>query len=336
MARTYLITGGTGFIGSALVRRLVGEGHVVRILDDNSRGAKRRLADISGDVEFVLADVRDFAALRVAVRGSDSVIHLSAVNGTENFYNHPELVLDVGVRGTLTVIDACRAEGVRELVFASSSEVYQTPPLIPTDESVSLSVPDVTNPRYSYGGSKIIGELMVLNYGHTGFERVTIFRPHNVYGPDMGWEHVLPQFALRAVEAVVKQAHGPVSFAIQGDGRQTRAFVHIDDFTDGLLRVIERGKHREIYNIGNPEEVAIGEIARLVIGYFGREVELRPTSEPQGATPRRCPDITKLQSLGYMPRISLAKGLPSLIDWYRENGHLRPTAGPGPKSLSKK
>ena len=88
-------------------------------------------------------------------------------------------------------------EGVRSLVLASSSEVYQTPPHVPTDESAPLVVPDPTNPRYSYGGGKIISELMAINYGRKFFDRVLIFRPHNVYGPDMGCEHVIPQFALR-------------------------------------------------------------------------------------------------------------------------------------------
>ncbi len=127
----------------------------------------------------------------------DEVHHLAFVNGTEFFYSAPELVLDVGVKGMINVIDACRAEGVGKLILASSSEVYQTPPHVPTDETAPLVVPDPTNPRYSYGGGKIISELMAINYGRKFFERVLIFRPHNVYGPDMGWEHVVPQFAMR-------------------------------------------------------------------------------------------------------------------------------------------
>ena len=100
--------------------------------------------------------------------------------------------------------------------------------------------------------------------------------------------------------------------------------MHIDDFTDGLIRVIEAGRHREIFNIGNPDEVAIADIARLVMAHFGREINLETSPEPAGATPRRCPDISKLMSLGFVPRISLADGLPSLIEWYRENGFLKP------------
>ncbi|HEX3866584.1 MAG TPA: SDR family NAD(P)-dependent oxidoreductase, partial [Gemmatimonadaceae bacterium] len=116
--RAYLITGGTGFIGAEVARRLIAAGNSVRILDDNSRGALRRISGIESYIELVRADVRDTAAVRAAARGVDSVIHLAAVNGTERFYRQPELVLDVAIRGTLAVIDACRAESVGELVLA--------------------------------------------------------------------------------------------------------------------------------------------------------------------------------------------------------------------------
>ena len=109
------------------------------------------------------------------------------------------------------------------LVLASSSEVYQTPPQVPTDESAPLVVPDPTNPRYSYGGGKIISELMAINYGRKFFDRVLIFRPHNVYGPDMGFEHVIPQFALRLKRAAAQHRSGKVPFEIQGDGRRPAA-----------------------------------------------------------------------------------------------------------------
>lgn len=325
-AQRLLVTGGTGFIGSALVRRLVEDGRFVRVLDDNSRGVVRRLDGVMAEVDFVKADVRDEEAVAGAARGVDCVVHLAAVNGTENFYKHPELVLDISVRGMLSVLGACRKNGIGNLVFASSAEVYQTAPAVPTDETAPLSVPDVTNARYSYGGGKIIGELMAINYGRTGFERVAVFRPHNVYGPDMGFEHVLPQFALRALDAVAKTPAGPVPFPIQGDGSQTRAFLHIDDLTDGLMTVLAKGAHLEIYHIGNPEEVAIAEVARKVLAYLGREARLIPSPSPAGGAMRRCPDIAKVRALGFEPRITLDQGLPSLIDWYRAHRDQRAAA----------
>ena len=153
-----LVTGGSGFIGSALVQALVRDGNRVRVLDHNSRGAPRRLKTVEKDIEFIAGDIRDAKAVEAAVRGMDEVHHLAYVNGTEFFYSAPELVLDVGVKGMLNVVDACRNANVRSLVLASSSEVYQTPPKTPTDESAPLIVPDPTNARYSYGGGKIISE----------------------------------------------------------------------------------------------------------------------------------------------------------------------------------
>lgn len=320
----YLVTGGTGFIGAALVRRLVGQGHAVRALDNNFRGAPRRLGDAAAAIEMVEADIRDAEAVRAAARDVDSVLHLAYVNGTEFFYEQPELVLDVGLRGMLNVLDACRAEGVPELVLASSSEVYQTPPVVPTAEDVPLSIPDVMNPRYSYGGGKLACELMALNYGRRGFRRVMVFRPHNVYGPDMGWEHVLPQFILRAAEAVEAHPSGPVPFPIQGDGSQTRAFTHIDDFVDGVLAMLARGAHLGLYHIGNPEEISIRELAGKVLRCMGRDAEVIAGAEPPGATPRRCPDITRLRGLGFAPKVGLDAGLKPMIDWYLANRNLRP------------
>jgi nucleoside-diphosphate-sugar epimerase len=326
VTRRYLVTGGTGFLGSALVRRLVASDHSVRVLDNNSRGSTRRLADYAGRFEMVEADVRDARAVRDAAAGVDRVVHMAAINGTEFFYQKPEAVLDVALRGMLSVVDACRAQAIGDLVVASSSEVYQTPPVVPTPEEVPLVVPDVLNPRYSYGGGKLVSELIALNYGRTGFERVVIFRPHNVYGPDMGWEHVIPQLALRAAERTRGPKGRTVDFPIQGNGKQTRAFVHIDDFTDGLLRVIEHGEHRAIYHIGNDEEVTIGDLACRIVEVFGCKAHLVPTEAPAGGTDRRCPDITRLRALGYAPRINLSDGLPDVVRWYADNAAHAPAA----------
>src|SRR5262249_32776038 len=158
-------------IGSALVKALVEEGCAVRVFDDNSRGTLRRLAAVRADVEFVSGDVRDSDAVHNAVKGADEVHHLAYVNGTEFFYKFPEMVLEVGIKGMINVIDACRAADVRTLVLASSSEVYQTAPVIPTDETVPLVVPDPHNPRLSYGAGKIISEIMAINYGRKFFDR---------------------------------------------------------------------------------------------------------------------------------------------------------------------
>lgn len=310
-------------MGSALVRHLLKKGHRVRVIDNDWRGTIRRLKDVQSEFEFVAADIRDAEAVTKAIEGVDSVCHLAFVNGTKFFYTQPEFVLDVGVKGIVNVIDACLKHGVGELILASSSEVYQTPPTVPTDEAVPLCIPDILNPRYSYAASKIIGEAMTLNYGRRHFQRVVIFRPHNVYGPDMGWEHVIPQFALR-MKQLCQTAGDPIHFPIQGSGKETRAFVFIEDFIAGLGLVLEHGEHLGIYNMGTTEEVTVEELAHLVGDYFGRKVEVVPGEPAGGGAPRRCPDIAKLTALGYKPQYHLHRGLPITLRWYDENAYLKP------------
>ena len=324
--RKILVTGGSGFIGAALVKALLQAGNQVRVLDDNSRGSPRRLVDVAKDVEFTRGDIRDAAAVSGAAKGVDEIHHLAFVNGTEFFYSQPDLVLDVGVRGMINIIDACRKYGIGDLILASSSEVYQTPPKIPTDESAPLSIPDPLNPRYSYGGGKLISELMAINFGRKYFKRVLIFRPHNVYGPDMGFEHVIPQLALRLHAEGKKHPSGKLRFDIQGSGKETRSFCFVDDLVAGVLVMREKGEHLGIYHIGTTEEVSIADLARRIAADAGRDIEIVPGATPQGATLRRCPDISKLAKLGYKPQVPLERGLKPTLEWYRQNAALAPKA----------
>jgi nucleoside-diphosphate-sugar epimerase len=313
-ARRILVTGGTGFIGSALVKALVHGGEAVRVFDDNSRGAARRLREVAHDIELIKGDIRDGAAVDAAMRGIEEVHHLAFVNGTATFYSAPERVLDVGVKGIVNVIDCCRRRGIGHLVLASSSEVYQSPPRVPTDESAPLVIPDPFNPRLSYAAGKIISEMMVINHGRKHFERVLIFRPHNVYGPDMGHDHVIPQFAMRLKQ--IAGGAGAAGFPIQGSGEETRSFCHVDDLVAGVMVMRERGENLGIYHIGTAEEVTIAELARRMAAIAGREIVIEPSAVLSGSTPRRCPDISKLRALGYEPRVSLDEGLPPTLKWY--------------------
>jgi nucleoside-diphosphate-sugar epimerase len=319
-----LVTGGSGFIGSALVKALLRAGETVRVLDDNSRGALRRLREVERDVDFVDGDIRDADAVDAAMRGIDEVHHLAFVNGTATFYSAPDLVLDVGVKGIVNVIDGCRRHGVGRLILASSSEVYQSPPHVPTDECTPLVVPDPLNPRLSYGAGKIISEMMVINHGRKHFERVLIFRPHNVYGPDMGFDHVIPQFAVRLKRAGTAQSSGPLPFQIQGSGAETRSFCHIDDLVAGVMIMREKGAHLGIYHVGTMEEVSIADLARRMARIAGREIELAPSAVLAGSTPRRCPDVSKLAALGYTPRVLLDEGLPPTLEWYWAHESMAP------------
>ena len=314
MAQRYLVTGGTGFLGSALVKRLVRQGHAVRVLDNNSRGRASRLEDLEGRFEYVEGDVRDAATVERACDGIEVICHLAFVNGTEFFYSKPDLVLDVAMKGMINVVEGGMKHRVPEMMVMSSSEVYQQPAAVPTDETVPLSIPDPLNPRYSYAAGKIMSEIMAINFARH-FTRVSIIRPHNVYGADMGREHVIPQFVAR-LRALQSHPTDPLPFTIQGTGRQTRSFVFVDDFIDGVMIVLDRGEHLGIYHVGTLEEVSIETLARLVAEYYKRPIKIVPGPPAEGGTDRRCPDITKMMKLGYRPKYTLREALPDVVRWY--------------------
>src|SRR4029079_10002934 len=145
---------------------------------------------------------------------------------------------------------------------------------------------------------KLISEIMAINFGRKYFERVLIFRPHNVYGPDMGFEHVVPQFALRLQKLAESQPEGHLRFDIQGTGEETRSFCFVDDLVEGVMVLREKGEHLGIYHVGTTEEVSMAELAQRVAQQAGREIEIVPGRLQPGGTMRRCPDISKLAKLG--------------------------------------
>ena len=318
MSKRVVVTGGGGFIGAYLVKKLVRDGWDVGVIDTLVRGDASRFDEVAHRVQLHSIDVRDEDAVTKAIDGAEVVMHLAAINGTENFYKRPELVLDVGIRGALAVVNACRRAGVPDLVVASTAEVYQTPAVVPTPENIALMLPDSLNPRYSYGGSKIASELIAFNYAQDHFRKVQVFRPHNIYGPDMGWKHVIPQFILRAADAL-DGANGPVPFAIQGDGHETRAFCYVDDVVNGILTMYEKGGHREVYHIGNDEEISIRELVDRLANAMGGALSIEPSAAAEGGTPRRCPDLSKMRDLGYRPKVDMLEGLRRTADWYMAN-----------------
>ena len=308
-----VVTGGSGFLGNHLIRALLDEGVRVRSLHGGTRGFLAGLEDLAGRIEVVIGDVRNPRTVRRAFRGADCACHLAGINGTARFYSEPGKVLDVAVRGMLNVADACRAERVSDLIVASSAEVYQTPPSVPTDETTSLSIPDPLNPRYSYGAGKILTEMLAL-HAEAGLGRSIVVRPHNIYGPGMNKGHVMAQLIAR-VMTLDRQSPGfrPLRLPVQGDGRESRAFCAIDDCTDALLRVLRSGRDREIYHVGDDRETTVAELVAEIGRSLGRPIKLIPGSRPAGSPPRRCPDIGKLRALGYVPQGSLPDGVDRLV-----------------------
>ena len=301
--KTFLITGGTGFIGSNICKLLVSKNYNVIIFDNNYRGSIKKIKNFKKKIKFIKGDIRDKRLLNRALKKADAVIHLAYINGTKYFYSKPVLILDIAIKGILNVIEGCIENKIKELYLASSSEVYQTPAKIPTDEREPLKIPNIFNPRYSYGGGKIISELMGIHYGKKYFKKLIIFRPHNVYGSDMGYEHVIPEFIKR-----FKLLKGK-NFKIQGTGNEIRSFIYIEDFLNAFNLILNHGKHLNVYNIGMNEKIKIKDLAYKLSRIFKKKIILKKTPLAEGGTKVRVPNINKIKKLGFKPKFYLDKGL---------------------------
>ena len=306
--KNILITGGSGFIGSALTKYLVESNHNVIVYDNNSRGNLRRLTSVIKKIKFIKGDIRNRKRLFSIKEKVDTVIHLAYVNGTEFFYKKPFEILDIAVNGLVNILDFSKKKGVKNFYLASSSEVYQNPTKIPTDEKEMLKIPDIHNPRYSYGGGKIISELYGIHFAKKYFKKFIIFRPHNVYGNDMGNEHVIPQFISRFDK--LKKGN---RFLIYGTGNEQRSFIYIDDFVSGFDKIFKKGKNQEIYNIGTTQKIKISDLARLVAKILNKKIQFKKTKILKGSPSIRCPNINKINKLGFKYEISLEEGIRRII-----------------------
>ena len=298
MKKNILVTGGSGFIGSAIVKYLVKKKYNVVVFDNNSRGRSRRIKDVNNKISFIKGDIRDKKKLLSINKKINTIIHLAYINGTKFFYKKPFEILDIAVNGYLNILEFCKIKKVQNLFLASSSEVYQNPIKIPTDENEMLKIPDIHNPRYSYGGGKIFSELYGLYFAKKYLKKFVIFRPHNVYGADMGNDHVIPEFIIRFKKIGKKK-----NFLIHGTGNEVRSFIHIDDFINGFDRVFQRGKNSEIYNIGTTEKVKISQLAYLISKNYKKKIKIIRSKLPKGSPSKRCPDIGKIKSLDLSKRL---------------------------------
>ncbi len=308
MKNNILVTGGSGFIGSAIVKYLVKRNLNVIVYDNNSRGKIERLKSIKKKIKFIKGDIRDKKKLFSIKENVDTVIHLAYVNGTKFFYKRPFEILDIAVNGLINILEFSKKKKIKNFFLASSSEVYQNPLRIPTDEREMLKIPDIFNPRYSYGGGKIISELYSLYFAKKNFKKFVIFRPHNVYGKDMGNEHVVPEFINR-----LKILNKNKKFMISGTGKEIRSFIYIDDFISGFDKIFRKGKNFQIYNIGTSEKIRIIDLAKLIASIFDKKIKIKKTKILKGSPTIRCPDIKKIKSIGFKQNVGLKEGLIKII-----------------------
>ena len=183
---------------------------------------------------------------------------------------------------------------------------------MPTDEKESLKIPDIYNPRFTYGGGKILTELMGVHYGKKFFKKLIIFRPHNVYGPDMGYDHVIPEFIQR-----FKKMKKNNKFEIKGTGNETRSFIFIDDFISAFDLILNKGKHLNIYNIGTSEQIKIKKLAIKISRFFNKKFFFHKTKIARGSTKFRCPNISKIKKIGFKNKYNLNRGLEKTVSWYK-------------------
>lgn len=304
------MTGGAGFIGYHLSKYLSSE-HDITIVDNLSRGKMdddfKELVDVVGFINMDMTNYKDFSKLDCY----DYIIHLVAVNGTKNFYKNPYGTARTNALTLINMLDWIKEHKMpKKFIWTSSSEVYaQTPKIpIPTPEEVDMTINDPFNPRLSYASSKIFGEVVVSSFSKNFGLPFMIVRPHNIYGPRMGYDHVIPEFIQR-----ILSKEDP--FKIYG-GNETRSFCYIDDFIDGISRLMFCDEANQIYHIGNPSEIKIIDLAKMMFDLFNHNPELEICPSLEGSVMRRCPDISKLQKLGYNPRVSLEEGLCKTFDWY--------------------
>lgn len=316
-----LITGGAGFIGLHLAGHLSKQGYEVTVIDNFQRHKKDKdfEALIGKNVEFINADVTLPATFSSLGSNYDQIYHLAAINGTSNFYNIPDKVLRVGVLGTINILDWFARNKKGKLLFSSSSEAYsgglklmKSKFPIPTPEEVPLVVDDPSNPRWSYGASKILGEVAVYSYAKVyGLNNFVIIRYHNIYGPRMGYEHVIPQFITR----IIKKEN---PFTIYG-GQETRSFCYIDDALKATKLVMEsKETNGQTIHIGrSDDEIKILDVAKKLFKMAGINPSLDVKPAPAGSPKRRCPDTTKLRKIGFTAKTSLDYGLRKCYEWYK-------------------
>jgi UDP-glucose 4-epimerase len=294
----FLITGGAGFLGTALSNRLAHQGHRVRVLDDCSAGEPERLA---GEVEFIRGDVNDKTLLWKLLQGVDCVFHLAARVSVPESVLFPRDYNLVNVGGTVTLMEAVRDAKVRRVVLASSGTVYGNQQEIPYRESFEV------HPGSPYAVSKLAAEHYVRTIAaQSGVESVCL-RIFNAYGPGQRIPNANPPI----IPNFLKHALYNGSIVIHGDGNQTRDYVYVDDVVNALVNAASAvGVDQEVINIGSGVETSVLELVRLVRQVTGQKPEEIYNPHKNSGSARMCADISKAyEKLSYLPLISLESGL---------------------------
>lgn len=311
MQKTYLVTGGAGFIGSHLVKKLLSLNHKVICMDNEFRGSFKNLDVKSKNLQIKRGDVRKLSDWPKPTKKIDGVFHLAAINGTKNFYKIPDVVLDVNVKGTINAVEYVQKYKIPYLSFASSSETYGIPQIFPTSESTMLTVPNLDNPRWSYGASKIIGEVYCVNYAKQFNFKCSIIRYNNVYGPKDEMGHVIPDL----ISKIIKNQ----KFIVEGTGNETRSFCFIDDAIDATLLILEKQKSKiDIFNVGVDIETKISFLIKHLEKISQKKIKPIYKIKPNSGTKRRKPNIKKIKKVGFTPTINLKQGLEITYDWYQK------------------
>ncbi len=310
-----LVTGGAGFIGSHLVDALAGAGCRVTVLDDLSSGNRSNLDALGGQVRFVQADIRDPLAVKDAVAGCEVVFHLAAVVSVPKTTEDPLGSAAVNETGSLQLLEAARAEGVRRVVFASSSAVYGDEPTLPKREEMP------PKPLSPYAVQKLAVEHYLRVYNDLfGLESAAL-RFFNVFGPRQDpsspYSGVISIFMARALDGTPPMIHG--------DGSQTRDFVYVGDVVRALIAAAGSPSARgRVFNVGTGCGVSIRRLWDVIAQLSGAAPKAAYGPQRPGDVPHSVSAIDAArEALNYAPRVGFEQGLGLTLDWFRGKGNLR-------------
>ncbi len=313
--KNIFITGGSGFIGSWLIERLIRDNRIWCY--DNGRRFSPKAKELlkHKNMTFIKGDILDSVKLRKSFpKDIDIVIHLAAIAGVSSYYKIPYETMKVNLIGTYNLLEIVKDRSLDVFIDFSTSEVYGRYAKNVTEEDDTALGP-ISDLRWTYSTSKIAAERLTHCYHHKfGLPAVSI-RPFNVYGPLQVGEGAIHIFAHEALK------NGRI--VIHGDGSQVRAWCYIEDFLDGVIRCIVRRRKAigNTFNIGDPSSaVTIRELAKKIIRISGSSSRMHFVKQPRTDVEYRIPDISKAKRLlGFKPSIDLTEGLRRTIEWYRKN-----------------